>query len=48
MSSGEEVSLERVEHVTELVVEFNFAIVGAFEEVVTVNVEWFATGAWRW
>jgi hypothetical protein len=30
----------------ELVMEFNFAIVlGAFEDLVTVDVEWFTTGA---
>lgn len=43
-----ETAENRVKHVTELVVKFEFAVVGAFEKVVTVDVKWFATGACRW
>jgi hypothetical protein len=44
---GGETVEDIVEHVTELVVKFHFAVVGAFEEVVTVDVKWFTTGAHR-
>jgi hypothetical protein len=39
-------SEDRVKHVVELGMEFAFVMVVKFEEVVTVNVKWFATRVW--